>query len=113
MLSLVFLHRRNGLRLGRSRIKGRSLIGTTWHLNLLTELQYLVVFQYGEIFIHILELSLRTEGEVINLLLLVLFSTHCKVKWALPLLPLRELDCLAKVDVVLIHLHRLSPRGAL
>lgn len=50
---------------------------------------------------------------MINLLLLELFSTHREVKWPLPLLPLRELDGLAKVDVVLIHLDRLSTRGAL
>lgn len=57
---MFFLHRGNGLRLSWSGIKGRSLVGATWHLNLLAELQDLVVFQNGEIFVHILELGLRT-----------------------------------------------------
>ena len=50
---------------------------------------------------------------MIDLLLLELFSTHREVEWPLPLLPLRELDSLAKVDIVLIHLDRLSTRGTL
>ena len=55
---MFFLHRGYGLRLSWSRIKGRRLIGATWHLYLLAELQDLVVFQNGEIFVHILELGL-------------------------------------------------------
>lgn len=50
---------------------------------------------------------------MIDLLLLEIFSTHREVEWPLSLLPLRELDGFAKVDVILIHLDRLSTRGAL
>ena len=50
---------------------------------------------------------------MIDLLLLELFSTHREVEWPLPLLSLRELDGLAKVNVVLIHLDWLSTRWTL